>query len=181
MLTSMWSADDESKVMSVTLATESDRSVISNLLQLMLYDVSHVYGEWIGSDGRYAYEGLDAYWIENDRFPYLVFRQRQLAGFALVMARSPISGRAPCWFLGEFFILKAQRRRGCGQAAFRQVLSRHTGDWEIAINNNNKDARFFWAKGLPRFGLNDLTTVIRPHDDSDRTIDSFMAPASTIP
>ena len=95
-------------------ATEQDRPVISNLLQLMLHDLSPFCGEWIGRDGRYAYAWLDSYWVDPDRHPYVIRLEDQLVGFALVMAYSPVSGRAPCWFMAEFFILKAQRRRGHG-------------------------------------------------------------------
>ena len=110
----MTSNDTNSILPTVTLAAEQDRPVISNMLQLMLYDLSPLYGEWIGRNGRYFYEWLDNYWVEPDRYPYLISRQDQLTGFALVKAHSPISERAPCWFMAEFFILKAQRRCGYG-------------------------------------------------------------------
>ena len=158
----------------VTPATERDRPVISNLLQLMLYDLSPHYGEWIGRDGRYAYEWLDNYWVEPDRYPYLICREEQLVGFALLMAHSPVSGRAPCWFMAEFFILKAQRRRGYGQVALGEILSRHNGNWEIAVMNNNRDAGFFWTNALSKFDLKDRKQESLIRKKLEWTVHSFV-------
>lgn len=62
----MTSTETESVLPEVKLAISQDRPVISNMLQLMLYDLSPLYGEWIGRDGRYAYDWLDSYWGEAD-------------------------------------------------------------------------------------------------------------------
>lgn len=162
-------------VATVIPATERDRPVIANLLQLMLYDLSPLYGEWIGRDGRYDYAWLQDYWIEEDRYPYVILRQDQLAGFALVMAHSPLSGRTPCWFMAEFFILKAQRRCGCGQAALRQILARHRGHWEIAVINNNRSALSFWSDALAALEPEALQNQTRTHDDLQWTVHGFIA------
>ena len=171
----MTSSDKKSVQPTVTLATEQDRAVISNLLQFMLYELSPLYGEWIGRDGRYAYEWLDSYWIDSDRYPYLLSRDDQLAGFALVMARSPITGRAPCWFMAEFFVLKAQRRCGLGQAALADIVSRHKGDWEVAANKKNRDAISFWMKSLSEIDLKDLRKESRTFDNLEWTLHSFVS------
>ena len=171
----MTSTETDSILPAVTLATVQDRSVISNMLQLMLYDLSPLYGEWIGRDGRYAYDWLDSYWVESDRYPYLIFRQKQLTGFALVMAHSPISGRAPCWFMAEFFVLKAQRQRGYGHAALRHILSRHSGTWEIAAINRNRDAISFWMNALLKLDLKDLKKEFRTYEKLEWMVHSFVS------
>ena len=155
-------------------ANERDRPVISNLLQLMLYDLSPLYGEWIGRDGRYTYEWLDYYWVDQDRFPYLICREGQLAGFALVMAHSPISGRAPCWFMAEFFVLKAQRRRGYGQVALNAILSRHNGNWEIAVMDINEGAASFWKNALSKSILKNWKKEPVTHKELEWTVHSFV-------
>lgn len=148
--------------------------MIANLLQLMLYDLSPLYGEWIGRDGRYDYEWLDSYWIEPGRYPYLIYRKDQLAGFALVMAYSPVSGRTPCWFMAEFFILKAQRRRACGQTALGEVLSRHNGSWEIAVMKKNQAAISFWSNALSKCDLKDWGTESLTLKKLEWTVHSFV-------
>lgn len=170
----MTSTKQNAVLPTLTLATERDRPVISNLPQFMLYDLSPFYGEWIGRDGRYAYQWLDSYWVEPDRYPYLICREEQLVGFALVMAHSPVSGRAPCWFMAEFFILKAQRRRGYGQVALGDILSRHNGHWEIAVMGKNQDAISFWANVLSKLDLKDRKTESLIHKKPEWTVHSFV-------
>jgi len=159
----------------VTQATEQDQPVVARLIQLMHYDISPYFGEWISLDGCYAHGSLDAYWTEQDRHPYLIHRSKQLVGFALVSAHSPISGRAPCWFMDEFFVLRAQQRRGYGLQAVRKILSRHPGNWEIAVIEKNLDAISFWAKGLSRLRLKDLTKEPGTHAGFDWIIHSFTS------
>src|ERR1700751_3209074 len=60
----------------VTLAPvpESQRQIITNLIQLYKYDFSEFadigssYGE-VGPDGRFIYDGLDNYWREDGWIP----------------------------------------------------------------------------------------------------------------
>ncbi len=162
-------------MVTVVPATGQDRPVIANLLQLMLYDLSPLHGEWIGREGRYDYAWLQDYWISDDRHPYLILRRDQLAGFALVMAHSPLSGRTPCWFMAEFFILKAQRRQGHGQAALRQLLAMHRGRWEIAVFDHNRDALAFWSDALAALEPDALQSEPRTHDDQQWTVHGFVS------
>ena len=171
----MESPESNADTITLARATKQDRPVISHLIQLMFYDLSSIYGEWIGRDGRYAYRSLDVYWTEQDRHPYVICRKGQLVGFALVSAHSPISGRAPCWFMDEFFVLKAQRRRGYGLLAVREIISRHRGNWEIAANNKNEDAVSFWAKALSRLQLTDLEKESQTYDGYEWVIHTFVS------
>ena len=50
--------------------------------------------------------------------------------------------------MAEFFVLKAYRGRGTGQAAVQQALSAHPGQWHIAVPHANTRAQSFWAKTL---------------------------------
>lgn len=159
--------DTTSDHITVSLAEKGDQPTISRLLQFMLYDLSPNYGEWISPDGSYQFESLDVYWKRQGRHPYLIWRQDQLAGCALVSEYSPISGRNPCWFMDEFFVLKAQRKNGFGHEATRQILSMHQGSWEIAAIAKNQSAVSFWTKALSRLAPANLqrTTQVRDGDD----------------
>lgn len=166
---------ERADLFTVNRATKQDRPVIARLIQLMLYDLSPVFGEWIGNDGSYAYDYLDAYWTEQDRHPYLFYQSAQLVGFALVSAHSPISGRARCWFMSEFFVLKAQRRRGYGLQAVREIVSRHRGNWEIAVILQNRDAVSFWSKVLLQLQLTDLKQHSQSHAGFEWVVNTFVS------
>lgn len=169
----MTSSNNISDYITVSLADKSDQPTLSRLIQFMLYDLSPNYGEWISPDGSYQFESLDVYWEQQDRHPYLIWRQNQLAGCALVSAHSPISGRKPCWFMDEFFVLKAQRKNGFGHEAARQILSMHKGSWEIAAIEKNQGAVSFWTKALSKLALTNLERTTPAHDGDDWVMHTF--------
>lgn len=131
----------------VTPARQDQRSVIANLIQLYLYDMTESMPFPVGADGRFEYGFLERFW----RFPYLIYVGDELAGFALVIDECPLTGRNPCWFMAEFFILKAYRRTGVGQAALNAALALHAGDWHIAVPLQNERALAFWGNVLLRW------------------------------
>lgn len=120
------------------------KPVIANLIQLYLHDMTEFMPFPVGPDGRYAYDVLDRFW----RFPYLIMSGADIAGFALVIDECPLTGRAPCWFMAEFFVLKAYRGRGTGRSAIELALKTRPGQWHIAVPHANRSAQAFWSKAL---------------------------------
>ncbi len=125
-------------------ARPDQKPVIANLIQLYLHDMTAFMPFPVGADGRYAYDFLDRFW----RFPYLIMSGEEIAGFALVIDDCPLTGRAPCWFMAEFFVLKAYRNSGTGRAAVEQALKAHPGQWHIATPHANEAAKQFWGRAL---------------------------------
>jgi predicted acetyltransferase len=128
----------------VTPAREDQRPIIANLIQLYLYDMTESMPFPVGPDGRFEYDFLDRFW----RFPHLVHVDNELAGFALVIDECPLTGRKLCWFMAEFFVLKAYRRRGAGRAALSAILQAHPGDWHVGVPKANQPAQAFWGRAL---------------------------------
>jgi len=56
------------------------------------------------------------------------------------------SSEAPEFSLAEFFIARAHRRRGFGEAAVRLILDRFTGRWLISELLRNQPAVHFWRR-----------------------------------
>ena len=125
-------------------AALDQQPAIANLIQLYLYDMTESMPFPVGPDGRFEYDFLDRFW----RFPYLIYAGDEIAGFALVIDECPLTGRKPCWFMAEFFVLKAYRRAGVGQAALTAALALHPGGWHIAVPQVNAPARAFWSAAL---------------------------------
>lgn len=125
-------------------ATADQRPLIANLIQLYLYDMTESMPFPVGADGRFDYDFLDRFW----RFPYLIHAADEIAGFALIIDACPLTGRTPCWFMAEFFVLRAYRRRGLGQGALEAILQRHPGDWHIGVPLANLPALAFWGRAL---------------------------------
>lgn len=150
----------------IVQATAAQKPLIANLIQLYLYDMTKSMPFPVGPDGRFEYDFFERFW----RFPYLIYYGDEIAGFAFVIDECPLTERNPCWFMAEFFILKAYRRRGAGRAALDAILAQHPGDWHIAVPQDNTSAQAFWSKALaPRTP----TTSAIVFDDSDWTLHAF--------
>lgn len=123
------------------VASQSDRSTISNLIQLYLYDMASDVPFPVGKDGTYEYAMLEDFW----EHPYLFMVDGNLAGFALVISHCPITTISPCWFMAEFFVLRPYRRQGIGRNVFGALKDRHPGLWHIATTSHNHPAERFWS------------------------------------
>ena len=155
---------------SIIPASPDQKPVIANLIQLYLHDMTEFMPFPVEPDGRFAYDFLDRFW----RFPYLIMTGNEIAGFALVIDECPLTGRQPCFFMAEFFILKAYRGRGTGRAALAAILARHPGDWHIATPLANTAALAFWHKAVAP--LNAATRDIQFEGDTWR-LNAFIARA----
>jgi len=128
----------------VVPATDAHKPVIGNLIQLYLYDMTESMPFPVGADGRFEYDFFGRFW----RFPYLIYSGDEIAGFAFVIDDCPLTERQPCWFMAEFFILKAYRRRGAGKDALAAILANHPGGWHIGVPLANQPAQGFWRTAL---------------------------------
>lgn len=154
----------------VSRAGADEAPIIANLMQLYIHDFSELWfdreleGE-LEPDGRYSdYPGLETYWTDPAREPWL-FRIKDLpVGFALVNdvahSRSPID-RA----VAEFFVVRKHRRRGVGIAAAHALFGTAWGVWEAAVVRRNAGALAFWRQAAASYpGVRDI--VEEDHDDA---------------
>jgi predicted acetyltransferase len=152
---------------SVVPAGASDRATVERLVQLYLYDMAADHPFAIRDDGTYEYDLLDRFW----QHPYLIRVDDELAGFALVIEGCPITGRTPCWFMAELFVLRTFRRRSVGKGALEALLARHKGDWHIASQTTNPVAGHFWSRSL----VADRKDSIAQFDGAEWIVRSFVS------
>jgi predicted acetyltransferase len=76
-----------------------------------------------------------------DRCGYLIVSHEAPVGFAMVRG---LSGQMRV--VGEFFVVRAVRRRGVGRRAAAQLLRLHPGRWEIPFQEENPGAAGFWRR-----------------------------------
>lgn len=126
--------------------TADKKDVLNNLTEKYLYEFSQWDKTDIGEDGLYGYEYLDCYFTEENRFPYFIKVDGKLAGFVLVNDYPEVEGRKTDFGLSEFFILYKYRRNGVGREAFRQVLDKHHGKWQLKRHPHNLASVHFWDK-----------------------------------
>ena len=144
-------SDKPTAKVDLVTATPDDQPVLANLLELYIYEFT----EWIdldvGPDGRFGYGQLPLYWVEQDRYPFLLEVNGKVAGFVLLRRGSSVSGDEDVWDVAEFFILRRYRRRGIGTEGAYQIWRTFPGRWEIRVMEENRPARRFWAKVIAGF------------------------------
>jgi len=138
-------------MISLDPAAPEESATLGNLMQLYVYDWSELGGLDVGADGRFADTPLDAWWSEDWRHPFLLRVDGKLAGFALVAARSCLSGAAGVHDMAEFFVMRGYRRRGAGLAAACAAFDRFPGRWEIRQREVNVAATAFWRRVVARY------------------------------
>ena len=125
---------------------EKDRNVIYNLMQLYTYELSffedeitnfHLLDNGLFEMNKY----IDLYWSEEERHPYILNFDGQLAGFVLV--RFNENGMNE---IAEFFVLNKYRKLGAGTFMANEMFKKYRGKWEIKTLLKNKRAQEFWRK-----------------------------------
>jgi predicted acetyltransferase len=85
-------------------------------------------------------------WFHNERsMPFVVLRDGEPAGFALVERTSMAPpGPQATYRLTEFFVRQPQRRRGLGREAASLLFDRFEGRWLVTESTRNREAVAFW-------------------------------------
>lgn len=138
-------------------ATPEYKEVMRNLMQFYNYDFSEFIDFDVEEDGLFkAYPYLEDYWKEEEhRFPYIIRRGQNYAGFVLV--RYIETEERNYYSIAEFFIMKKYRREGIGQAVAEQIFNLHKGQWEVYQIERNKPAQLFWNKTINQYTKGQFT------------------------
>ena len=124
----------------VLVAGEDQRPVLARLMQLYIHDLSRFDGDEVGEDGLFDLgDYFDLYWVEAERYPFLIWVDGGPAGFVLV--RELGEGRHS---IAEFFVLRRYRRSGVGRVAAVILFDLFKGDWVVAQLAEHKGAQQFW-------------------------------------
>jgi predicted acetyltransferase len=126
----------------IKIASIKEKPLLENLLQSYLDELSKYPGENLSrnSNGFYPYIYLDYYWKDDDRYPYLLFSDNEITGFAMVRKADTN------WEMAEFYVLPEYRRKGSGLTYACEILGRHPGDWIIEYNEENATGSRLWNK-----------------------------------
>ena len=121
---------------------EGDAQLIDRLWQLYGHDMSQFRGTLPDAEGRYKLGRLEGYLADpTANSGYLATYGGAPAGFAFVMYPS-----GPTHHMGDFFVVRAVRRRGVGDYVARTLIEQYPGPWEIAFQDSNPGAPEFWKR-----------------------------------
>ena len=126
-------------------AQRSDQTLLANLLELYVHDLSEAFALAPGEDGRFGYERLPLYFEEpGRRFAFLIRFRGKLAGFAFVTRGSPGSDDPNALDVAEFFVVRGYRRFGVGRRAAQALWRLMPGDWVVRVSEGNRAGIPFW-------------------------------------
>lgn len=125
---------------------EKDKDIIYNLMQLYTYELSFFEDETTSflmlENGLFKISKyVDLYWKEEERHPYILKYDSQIAGF--VLERFNENGLNE---IAEFFVLNKYRKHGAGTFMENEMFKKYNGKWEIRTLLKNKRAQEFWRK-----------------------------------
>jgi predicted acetyltransferase len=121
--------------------TDTDVPVVERLWQLYSHDMSEVRRTLPNDEGLYKPGRLPGYLSETDTHGYLISHDGAHAGFAFVSGLD-----TELRHMGDFFVVRAVRRKGVGYRVVRELLDRYPGAWEIGFQGNNLGAPEFWRR-----------------------------------
>lgn len=133
----------------IKLADIADKPLLQRMMELYQYDFSEFEDTDLDDHAMFGYAYLDHYWVEENRWPYLVRLDGKLAGFVLVSYHTLLSGKGCS--ISEFFILRKYRRRGVGRKTARWIFDHHPGTWEVYEMEKNLPAQEFWHKVITEY------------------------------
>jgi predicted acetyltransferase len=134
----------------VLRATEEERPILENLLQLYIHDFSEFCAVGLGPNGKFGYPDLPLYWLEPGRHPFLARIDGDLAGFMLVRQIALNDGNKTVWDMTEFFVLRGMRRRGIGTELAHAVWAMFPGAWQVRVMQSNQRAQRFWTTAIAK-------------------------------
>src|SRR5262245_60010051 len=133
-----------------------------------MHDMSGIHPVVVGADGRFQYEKLGLYWSQpGTHFPFLVYLEGRVAGFALATRGSPASDDPEDLDVAEFFILRGYRRGGIGRQAAFLLWNRLPGHWVVRVSVANRAGLAFGRAAIEQYTRGifaESSRSVRPHD-----------------
>ena len=141
--------------------------IIAQLCELYTYEMTDLADFDINDNGYFGYEELSLYWEDSNRYPFLVFVNKKLAGFVLIQKGSPIEISADTWDVAEFFIMRKYRKKGVGQFVIQEIWTKFKGRWQVRVWDNNRVAHAFWDAVIGDFSRKQVIPERREYQGHD--------------
>ncbi|MEL6840703.1 MAG: GNAT family N-acetyltransferase [Pseudomonadota bacterium] len=103
-------------------------------------------------------------WTDPDRHPYLIFVEKEPAGFAIV------HWTGKDYDMEQFFVMRKFRRTGLGRAAAYRLFDMFRGPWGIEQITSNTVAQAFWRNVISGYTDDDFEDTL-----GDDPMQSFVS------
>jgi predicted acetyltransferase len=138
-----------------------------NVLSQMLND----YQTEISGESSVGYKYLDLYWERENRHPYFIKVDGEIAGFALINGHVIVSKGATNF--AEFYVLPKFRKNSVGSNAAKAVFAMFPGKWEVRQIAENTIAHIFWNKVINEYTNGKFQEITMNNVDWNGWIQTF--------
>jgi predicted acetyltransferase len=129
-----------------------EKGILKNLGELYIYEVSQYSPIDVNELGLYDdLDELDTYWTNENRHPFFIRVDGNLAGFVLVCDERQIEEIESNYAIDDFFVMHKYKRQGVGKYCAKYVFERFKGTWQIWFHPNNKSADKFWTNAINEY------------------------------
>lgn len=130
----------------VIKATNKEKQIIANLLQIYLSDLCIYFRiDMDQSTGLYIYDDISKYFEDSENKAYLFKYDNELAGFSL------IDKVEDHFVVQEIFVLNEFKRKHIGESAINKIFDENRGDWIIKAVPCSKPAEKFWNRVVDKY------------------------------
>ena len=137
---------------------------MQNLGQFYVYEMSRFCGflpGWkVPKNGLFTCRNLGRYFKEPHRYPFLIYVDNELAGFALIDKVGSVPETD--WNMGEFFIVSKFQGKKVGSFVACQLFDQFPGKWEVMQIPENKPAILFWKKVIELYTQGCFHDTLKP-------------------
>jgi len=137
--------------------TADDFAVVERLWQLYSHDLSDVRGTAPNADGLFKTGRLPSYFDDPDRSAHLIANDGFPIGFVFLtgLVEEPRT-------IGEFFVVRAARRKRIGFDVATDLVRRFPGRWEIGFQAEQRGAPELWRGVAAAVAGDAWREVLRP-------------------
>ncbi len=129
-----------------------DKSVLMNMFQLYLYDITRFLPSELNNHGLYDYKYIDYYWTEKNYKAYFVLVDRKYAGFVMINDQDFLCLKEKdSYNIAEFFILNKYRKNKTGKKVAHMIFDRFRGNWEVRPVSKSDEAKSFWENTIAEY------------------------------
>jgi predicted acetyltransferase len=134
----------------VDLVKRDEMEILRNLLEKYRYEFSQYDDTDVNNLGLYGYDYFDNYWTEENRYPFFIKADGQLAGFAMINDYPDIKIDMD-YSMAEFFIMYKYRKLGVGKYAAKYIFNKLKGKWQLKLHPKNIISEKFWIKIIDEY------------------------------
>lgn len=145
-------------------AAESDITILRNLYQLYLHDLSE-FSDNLQPDasGLFDPSDVDLFFEEEALIPLKILVSGEIAGFVFL---SKSGGSRVDYVIQETFILRGHRGKGLGKAVLKTLVEISPGKYGMYVLKDNVPAEAFWRGALTSLGIEVISEDAELHGDA---------------